>query len=151
MKNLIAWLNNNNYSHQITQAGESNYFYNAPGCIVDAAQVEIVTKDIHELNKKADKLQKYIKRYNYNVYIEGRLQCDIYGDYHKTFFIMSETNAATLENYYFFRDAAIAECEILQHEYYKAGRHEEVNAAMKIIMDKYGTMYNRSLFKIIAA
>lgn len=83
--------------------------------------------------------------------IDGRIHCDVYGEYHQTLIILPEAAAAALENYNFFADAARTECELLQHEYYKNGRHDEVNDAMRDIMNKYGAMYNRSFIKIIAA
>ena len=154
MKKLIAWLNKNDYTHKPAYYS-GNYFYNVPEIRKEAAEIEIKSDVLKEVKEKADKLRKYAARYNYIIKHESRLNCNVYGEYTIYFYIMPEADAATLEHYYFYADAARAECELLIHEYHKAGKHQthaaELNAALKIIMDKYGALYNRSLIKIIAA
>lgn len=150
MKNLKAWTIKHGYKYEEKTARE-NYFYNVPEIALEAAAIEINTPDINELRRMQKELEKHFTRYNYHIYIDARLDCDVYGVYHKYYFVTSEKNAAILEKYSIFADAARTECELLQHEYYKAGRHAEVNDAMRAIMDKYGTMYNRSFIKVIAA
>ena len=150
MKNLFKWLQNNGYTYEKKTAHE-NYFYNVPELTQEAATIEICSENIKEVNAKIKKLEAYLTRYNYQVYINARLHCDVFGVYHKFYYVTSDKNAAVLENYRFFADAARTECELLQHEYYAAGRHNEVNAAMREIMDKYGAMYNRSFLHILAA
>lgn len=150
MKKLLSWLNKHDYTHK-PAFYTGNYFYNAPEIKTEAAEITITSKNIREVTAKADTLRKYAGRYKYQIMIDGRIHCDIYGEYHQTIILLPDAAAAALENYYFFADAAAAECELLQHEYYMTGRHAEVNAAMLEIMNKYGAMYNRSLIKIIAA
>ena len=154
MKKLIAWLNKHDYTHKPAFFG-GNYFYNVPEIKTEAAEVVIISKNIKEVTTKADALRKYASRYNYQIMIDGRIHCDVYGEYHQTIILLPDKAAAALENYNFFADAARAECELLIHEYHEAGKHEthaaELNAALKIIMDNYGAMYNRSFIKIIAA
>ncbi len=150
MKKLIAWLNKHDYTHKPAYFGGS-YFYNVPEIKTEAAEVVIISKNIKEVTTKADALRKYVNRYNYQIMIESRIHCNVYGEYNISFYILPGEAAAALEHYNFFADAARAECELLQHEYYKSCRHDEVNNAMRVIMDKYGAMYNRSLIKIVAA
>jgi len=154
MKKLIAWLNKHDYIHKPTYFGGS-YFYNVPEIKTEAAEVVIISKNIKEVTTKADALRKYVNRYNYQIKTESRLHCNVYGDYNISFYILPGEAAAALEHYNFFADAARAECELLIHEYHEAGKHKthaaELNAALKIIMDKHGAMYNRSFIKIIAA
>lgn len=155
MKKFIAWLNKNNFTYKLQPVGENTYFYNAPGCIVEAAAIEIINKDIKAVNAAADKLTKYCSRYNYTILNAGRISCDVYNNYHIFYCITSEANAAALENYYFFRDSSISEAELLIHEYYETGiyytHHEELENKLRAIMDKYGAMYNRSFIKVAAA
>ena len=150
MKNLYAWLKKYNYTYDARTA-RNDYFYNVAAVEVEAATIEIITKDINQLRKMQKQLENHLTRYNYHIFIDGRLNRDIYGEYHKFYYVTSEKNAATLERYNIFADAARTECELLQHEYYKTGRHAEVNDATRAIMDKYGTMYNRSFIHVIAA
>lgn len=150
MKNLIAWLKKYGYSYQIKTATE-NYFYNVPELSQETATIEINTPDINELRRLQKQLETHLNRYNYRIFIDARLQQHYDGTYHKYYYVTSQKNAVILEHYRIFADAARTECELLQHEYYKAGRHAEVNDAMRAIMDKYGAMYNRSFIKIIAA
>ena len=152
MKKLFNWLNKHDYKYNVRSCGESHYFYNAPGCIQETAEVTINSLNIRDVSKKAEALQKYINKYNYVIYNAGRIHCDIYGEYSQTFFIITEAAAAALEKYYLYRDESIKQCEVLIHEYHEAGKHEthaaELNTALKNIMDKYGAMYNRSFLKI---
>ena len=154
MKNLIAWLNKHEYTHKPVFFG-SNYFYNAPEIKTEAAEVTIISKNIKEVTTKADKLRKYASRYNYQIMFDGHLFCNVFGEYTQSITLLPGEAAAILEHYYLFADAARAECELLIHEYHEAGKHKthaaELNAALKIIMDKHGAMYNRSFIKIVAA
>lgn len=149
MKNLYAWLTKYGYTYEKKTAA-GNYFYNVPEISIEAATIEINTADIKELRTKQKQLEKHLQQYNYHIFIDARLQCDVYGVYHKYYYLTSCKNAAILEKYNIFADAARTECEHLQHEYYTTGRHDEVNDAMRAIMDNYGAMYNRSLIKAIA-
>ena len=149
MKNLFAWLKKYGYLYEIKTATES-YFYNVPEISAEAATIEINTPDINELRRMQKQLETYLNRYNYRIFIDARLQQHYNGTYHKYYYVTSQKNAAILEHYRIFADAARAECELLQHEYYTTGRHSEVNAAMREIMDKYGAMYNRSFIKLAA-
>jgi hypothetical protein len=154
MKKLLAWLNKNNYSHKPAFYG-SSYFYNVPEIRKEAAEITISSNNIKEVTKQADKLRKYASRYNYTIKHESRINCTYYGEYYTTLFLLPDADAAALEHYYFFQDAAAAECELLIHEYHEAGKHEthaaELNTQLRAIMDNYGAMYNRSFIKISAA
>lgn len=153
MNNLKKWLNRNDYTHKPTfYAG--NYFYNAPEIRKEAAEITIISKDIKEVTTKADKLRKYARRYDYKIMVDSRLFCNVYGEYTQTIILFPNEDAAALDHYNLFANAAANECELLIHEYHEAGKHKthaaELNAALKIIMDNYGAMYNRSLIKAIA-
>jgi DNA polymerase elongation subunit (family B) len=155
MKKLFNWLNKHGYKYNVRSCGESHYFYNAPGCIQETAEITISGLNIRDVSKKAEALQKYITKYNYVIYNAGRIHCDIYGEYSQTFFIITEAAAAALENYYLYRNAAIAQCELFIHEAHENGtyktHHAELENQLRAIMDDYGTLYNRSLLKLIKA
>ena len=154
MKNLYRWLKNHNITYK-TNTCTNNYFYNAAAVSIETAEIEISTTELKELALQAKALEKYLSKYNYHIYIDARLQRDIYGVYHKYYHVTSDTNAATLEKYSFFSDAAAAECELLIHEYHIKGIHEsqsqQLNNELRAIMNKYGTLYNQSLLHIVAA
>ena len=154
MKNLIAWLNKHEYTHKPVFYA-ANYFYNVPEIKAEAAEITIKSNNIKEVTTKADALRKYASRYNYQIMIDGRIHCDVYGEYHQTIILLPDKAAAVLENYNFFADAARTESELLMHEYHEAGKHKThaaaLNNELRDIMNKYGAMYNRSFIKIIAA
>ena len=149
MKNLFKWLQKYGYTYEAKTA-TGNYFYNVPELSLEAATIEINTADIKKLRSQQKKLEKHLQQYNYHIFIDARMQQYFDGTYHKFFYVTSGSNAAILEKYNIFADAARAECELLAHEYYKTGRNAEVNNALREIMDKYGAMYNRSFLKAIA-
>lgn len=150
MNKLYNWLMKNDYSYKVEACGGS-YFYNAPGCHVVAAAVDIVGPDLNEVRTRQNKLEKYLYRYNYVILHDNRLSCDCFNNYHKYFLIVSTDGAAAIEQFEIFHGAAAADCELLIHKYHVEGiyesNHEELEKALRGIMDYYGSLYNQSLIR----
>lgn len=148
MNRLFSWLIKNNYTYEVKACGGS-YFYNAPGCHIEAAAVDIVGPDLNEVRARQNRLEKYINRYGYYILFDNRLSCDRFNNYNKSFLIVSVDGAAALEQFEIFHGAAAADCELLIHKYHIEGiyhsKHEELEQSLRGIMDYYGSLYNQSL------
>lgn len=124
--------------------GDSNYFYNAPNFTYKGVvicfdfNIEAGADYFRKLSQYEKMLKTYCKKYGYTMRAESLYTM-------RYIYICRTADRETAENYYIFRDNARQECERIAHELYQAGKPEEVNRAMRQIMDKYGEFYNEFL------
>lgn len=121
--------------------GDSSYFKNAPNYIYEGA---VIVLDYNS-NAPADHFRKqkalermietYCKRYKYN--FESRY---FWGDI--IIKVTRQEYKEAAENYFYFRDECVNECDLAAHELYTAGRDAEVNSRLGEIMQKWGNAYN---------
>lgn len=130
--------------------GDNNYFYNAPnhthaGAVValdyNAEAPQSYFENLRQIERK---IESYCKKYGYRY---TRRAC--YGVAFYTVEKIEDREAA--DAFYYFRDAARAEVDAAAHELYTAGKYNEVEAAARRIMDKYGAAYNEFLKEIETA
>jgi len=153
IETLCNYLKKNNYTYKLNIYGDEHYFYNAPGYTYTAAEIMLENTDINPLRAEIDKIQKYVKRYNLDIFHRSNIRFNyVTNKYNYYLAIRTSENKAAAENYYFYRDQSITECENLIHEYHVKGiydsMHKMLNYKLKKIIDKYGDQYNDSLLKI---
>lgn len=146
------WLTKHNYKHSFVNYGESHYFFNAPGYIYKVVSIELAADTIQEITKQEQQINKYINRYSMETINRPRYQYNyMTNQYNYTLRIRTAADRSESENYYYFRDKSIEECEKLMHEYHESGKynshHAELNIKLREIMDHYGSLYNKSLIK----
>ena len=124
--------------------GDNTYFNNAPNFTYTGAVIcfdynaEAGPDYFRKFNQLEKQLNTYAKKYGYIMRAESLYNC-------RYIYICKASDKEKAENYYIFRDGARQECDIIAHELYTAGKPEEVNNAMRAIMDKYGAEYNEFL------
>ena len=123
--------------------GDPNFFNNAPNFTYYRARIVwnysgATAESIKDFTEQEKKLKTYCKKYGYIFEVNY-----FYGDRVAT--IIKESDKEKARNFYYFRDAARAEFEQVAHELHEAGKANETNSAARLIMDKYGALYNEFL------
>lgn len=152
LKIFSKWAEKHNFKHEFVNYGETHYFYNAPGYTYKVISIELAAYTIAEIAKQEQKINKYINRYSMEIIHRPRYQYNyMTNQYNLNLRIRTAADRSESENYYFFRDKSIEECEKLIHEYHESGKynshHAELNNRLRKIMDYYGSLYNQSLIK----
>lgn len=158
IKNLTNFLNKSGIPYE-TRTINHDYFaiFNQAAPIVSytAVIIELITPDIKKLNADHVKIEKYCSRYNFNIYHVGRLNCDIYGNYHYFFAIRTGEAAAAANLYETYSDKARHAWEILQHNYYlnkiMETQRARFNQETREILEKYTALYLKAAQEAAAA
>lgn len=130
-KNIIKWLERNNYKYEIDIYG-GDYFTNADPVYINAPRVEVDALNQATINR----IYKYCKKYGYIVKYD-RL---IYPYRYLVIFTAAENAANDL--YFTYRDKCINKCELLMHKYYTEPLTIDLNYELHKIMTYYGLQYN---------
>lgn len=155
MKKLLAWLNKHGYKSEPVSFG-NDYFYNATAPHYSGATVCIESDNINEIRIQEQTITKYCNRYNYDMALTSHIWWNYSTNKYNLYItIRTGADAAASANYDIYADAAKKDCEELIHLYHVNDIHithaKLLNAELKKIMDKYGSMYNQSLIKQIIA
>lgn len=153
VETLCNYLNKNKYNYNLKLYGDTGYFKNAPGYTYHAIEISLENDDINALRNELLSIEKYAKRYNLDIFHRSNFRFNyVTNKYNYFLVIRTAENKAAAENYYFYRDQSINECENLIHEYHVKGiyysMHKMLNYKLEKIIDKYGDQYNDSLLKI---
>lgn len=149
---LCNYLKKNNYTYKLNVYGDEHYFYNAPGYTYTAAEITLENKDINPLRAEIDKIQKYVKRYNLDIFHRSNIRFNYVTNKYDVFLaIRTPENKLESENYYYYLNECKNAIDNLIHEYYKKGiyhtKHKELNVKLRMIMDFYGEQYNDYLLE----
>ena len=129
--------------------GDAGYFQNAPNHTHPGAVValdyntEAPAEYFRDLIEKETRIAAYCKKYGYFC---RRDICH----YSKTvyFYIERQSDREAANDYFYFRDASIMECNQAAHSLYIQDRAGEVEKTLRAIMDKYGASYSEFLQSI---
>lgn len=104
------------------------------------------------LRAEIDKIQKYVKRYNLDIFHRSNIRFNYVSNNYDVFLaIRTPENKLESENYYYYLNECKNAIDNLIHEYYEKGiyhtKHKELNVKLRGIMDYYGEQYNDYLFK----
>lgn len=139
MEKLYNYLSKKEITYSRETFGNSNYFYNAPNYTYSGAFVTVDHLQDKEAEKKERLLRAYCNRYGYSIQLFNSNFCKHH------YIIVPDAIRKAADNYNFFLNASLKECEEKAHELYIEGRPDEVNEALGQIMNKYGELYKESL------
>lgn len=149
---LCNYLKKNNYTYKLNVYGDKHYFYNAPGYTYAAVEITLENIDINPLRAEIDKIQKYVKRYNLDIFHRSNIRFNYVTNKYDVFLaIRTPENKLESENYYYYLNECKNAIDNLIHEYYEKGiyhtKHKELNVKLRGIMDFYGEQYNDYLLE----
>lgn len=117
----------------------ANYFLNAPAIECGAAVVRFEFFDretVTDWHKKARQIERYAARYGFTIFNRGgALGCE-------WFAVIRSDDLRALDNYNFYVRQSVDACEKLAHDHYiGVAVCDDLNGAMRQIMEKYGAEY----------
>lgn len=138
IENLYKYLDKIGADYRREKYG-ADYFLNAPALEFGAAVVcfEFFDREtVTDWHKKTKQIERYAARYGFTIFNRGgALGC-------AWFSIMRAVDLQALDNYSFYVRQSVDACEKLAHEHYiGAAACDDLNSAMRNIMNEYGADY----------
>lgn len=148
IENLFRYLEKNNIAFNKV-AYKWDYFESAPVFSYVGCNIDLVYKDVKDLNDARMIIEKYCNRYDFDIFHVGRLSCDVYGNYHYFMAIRTAADAAGAKLYAKYSDACMNDFESLHHNFIIRGLSKSHFTLFKHIarnlIESYSNQYIEAL------